>query len=240
MGLLDYGYDDGLEMLADYADYIRDDAEDMAASLVDNGFIWTVALDKKNQIALIMIQDDYNEIVYERAVDGKAGTEAFYAVFDGVEELMVYNDYTISGSKRTGEVSFDVQGSVFALEYDIDLSKKSVFGIPYGTYFTDLGDIAPGLEAELSVTGGKSGSADHVFTVSGLEDLTDDMISSADITVNATSKSSAKEPSGTKEDISDYDEEELMELLDTLGYDIIDALSESPELADLADLLLGY
>ena len=36
------------------------------------------------------------------------------SALNGAEELMVYNEYTISGSKRTGEVSFDVQGSAFS------------------------------------------------------------------------------------------------------------------------------
>lgn len=239
-GLVEYDYDSGLEMLGDYAEMLRDGAEDLADGIVSSGLVWTVALDKKAQVALIMIEVEYAEIVFERALDGKTGSEAFYVVDDGTDAVMVTNDYTISGSKRTGEIVVDTEYGPFSLAYDIDLSKKSVFGVPYGTYTPDLSDYMPGLGVELAVTGGKSGSTDHVVTVSGLKNLTDDMLRSVNITINTTAKSSAKEPSGKKEDISDYDEYDLTELLEEIGVSVEESLMDSPELADIIDMMGGY
>ena len=240
LGLVNSGYDDALDMLADYADELRDNAENIAEDIVDTGLVWTLALDKKGQVALVMIEDDNIEIVLERAVDGKNGAEAFYMLERGRETIMVHNDYRISGSKCTGEITVDMGYSSGALEYDIDFSKKSVFGLPYGTYATDLRELVPGLSLELNVTGGKSGSTDHVLSIGGLKDLTGGELQSVDLIVNTTTKSSAKEPSGKKEDISDYDERELSDLFSELGYGIVEELIESPELEDLTGLLYGY
>lgn len=238
--LVDTEYDSGLEMLEDYADLMRDGAEDVAADIVDSGLIWTVALDKKAQVALIMIETEDTEIVFERALDGKSGAEAFYIVDNGTDVVMITNEYEISGSKRTGEIVADTEYGPLSLAYDVDLSKKSVFGVPYGTYTPDLSDYVPGLDVELSVAGGKSGSTDHVLTVSGLKNLTGDMLRSVDITINTTAKSSAKEPAGKKEDISDYDEDELSELLEDIGVTVLESLKDSPEIMDLIDAVGGY
>ena len=168
------------------------------------------------------------------------GAEAFYVNNDNAETVMITNTFSIDGSKRDGEFTMDSSGGKLSVEYDIDLSKKSVFGIPYGVYTPDFRNIVPGASLELEVTEGKNGSTEHILTVGGLKNLTDDMLSAVDITVNTTNKSSAKEPSGKKEDISDYDMEELMALLEDIGYGVSDALMDSPEIEELMESLYGY
>ena len=235
----DGSYESGAEPLGEWADTIRNNARDFSENLVSSNFAWTVALDNKGSVTWISVANDNAEIALERAADAGGGTEAYYATNNGNEVFSVRNEYTADGSKRKGTLSFDTPQGGAGVDYDLDLSKKSVFGVPYGTYTPNLRNVLPGLNIRLDVTDGGAGSTDHIVTVSGLGNLTDDMVRGVELTVNTTDKSSAKEPDGTTVDISGYDEEELSKLFQDLGYEIATSMMKSPEIMELITLFGG-
>ena len=234
------GYDDGMDMLADLAERMRGRAEEIAAAVTGDGLVWRAALDGRSQIALIAVKTDNGEIVFERATGSGECAEAFYVNSGRAEIVMITNRFSVNGSRCTGEMAADTKYGIVSVSYDLDLSRKSVIGIPYGSYTPDLRNIAPGIRPELRVDDGKSGSTDHVLTVGGLGNLTDGMLQSVGITVNTTGESSAKEPSGPGTDISGYDRQALENLLDDIGYGVGNALMDSPEIEELMELLYGF
>ena len=237
---VEYGYDDGMDMLADLADRMRDRAGEIAAKAAENGLVWRAALDGKAQITLISVETGSGEVVLERAAGSGECAEAFYINSGHAEAARITNRFSISGNRRTGEIAADTKAGTVSVSYDIDLAEKSVFGIPYGVYTPDLRNLVPGVGLELQVAGGESGSTDHMLTVGGLGNLTDGMLHAVGITVNTTGKSTATEPSGKKTDISGYDRQALEKLLDDIGYGVSNALMESPEIEELAELFYGF
>ena len=232
-------YQDGTDMLEQFADTLRDEAEDTAAQIVDAEFTWIVALDSKSRVSWISISTDQGEVAYERALDAETGAEALYAVSDGYEAFLVLNEYDYKGTQYTGTLSADTPEGAISLDYDIDFSKKSVFGIPYGTYSPDLRALLPGLKLEVTVEDGGKGSTDHIIAVKGLGNLTGDEVTDVTVTLNTTDKGTAKEPDGSKEDISDYSDEELQALFGDLLYEVEDALMSSPEIMELLETIGG-
>ena len=234
------GYGDGMEMLADLADRMRDRAEEIAAGAVENGFVWRAAVDGKAQLALISVETANGAAVLERAVDSGAGAEAFYINSGRAAVVRITNAFSSEGSRRTGEIATDTVAGTVSVSYDVDLAEQSVFGIPYGTYTPDLRNIVPGVNLELTVAGGQDGSSDHMLTIGGLKNLTEGMLTSVDLMMNTTGVSSAKEPSGQKKDISGYDKQALETLRDDIGYGVSNALMGSPEVEELMQLLYGF
>ena len=238
--LADGEYRDGMEMLEELADEIRKEAAETARQTVEENSTWTVALDGKGKVVWISIADDVREFAIERYADDKEGAEVMYATEDGHDAFMIINEYTAKGQARTGTLSAKTAGGTVDLDYDIDLSKRSVFGIPYGTYTPDLRNLLPGLNVDLTVRDAGGKSTDHIITVTGLGSLTGDELTEASVTVNATEKSTAKEPAGREEDISDYSPEELETLADELIEEIGSALMKSPEIMDVLEMLGGF
>lgn len=236
----EYGYDSGRDMLADLADRMRDRSGEIAAGVAENGLVWRAAFDGKEQITLISVETGGGEIVLERAAESGECAEAFYINSGRAEVVRVLNAFSLSGSRRTGELLADTDSGIVRVAYDIDLAEQSVFGIPYGIYTPDLRNLIPGVELSLQVTGGAGGSTDHILTVGGLKNLTDGMLGAVELVMNTTGKSTAKEPSGKTVDISGYDAEQLENLLNDIGYGVSDALMGSPEIEELMRLLYGY
>ncbi|MBR0171805.1 MAG: zinc ribbon domain-containing protein [Lachnospiraceae bacterium] len=236
----EYGYDSGMDMLADLADRLRDRSGGIAAGVAENGLVWRAAFDGKSQINLISVETGAGEVVFERADESGECAEAFYINSGRAEVVRIINAFSVSGSRRTGEMAADTDTGTVRVAYDIDLAEQSVFGIPYGTYTPDLRNLIPGVDLALQVTGGAGGSTDHILTVGGLKNLTGGMLGSVELVMNTTGKSTAKEPSGKTEDISGYNTEELENLLDDIGYGVSEALMNSPEMEELMKLLYGY
>lgn len=121
-------------------------------------------------------------------------------------------DYVETDRDLRGALRLEGSGS-FRLDYDMDTGKSSPLGIWYGSYTLSV----PYTEASLSldVQKGANGT-DHSLRLRAPDYLFDYMFSTLDVTVTATSGSTAKKPSARAVDITDYDGDELEELFETL------------------------
>lgn len=214
--LEEYAFDDDpMDAIEEALDMIveglEDNAADMGEAIEDLGFVWTMAVKGKNIIQIKIEIPDYEEVyAYEfKSDDGKVEEIVFASSYDD-PDFFVSNKYKIDGKVYDGKITFFDGWDEYQISYEIESDKTSPLGLPYGEYKFDIEDMT----LELEVVAAKTG-VDHIITVKG-EDLyyeTDGMLNEVEVTINATDKSSVKKPSGTKEDISDYDEDELYELV---------------------------
>ena len=214
--LEDYAFDDDpMDVIEEALDTIveglEDNAADIGEAIEDMGFVWTMAVKGKDVLLIEIEIKEYEEVyAYEyKATDDKVEEIVYASSYDTVD-FCISNKYKIDGKVYDGKIAYDDGWDAYEISYEIEPEKVSTLGLPCGEYEFSLDYM----ELKLEVTEADKGF-DHTVTIEG-EDLyyeTDGMISKVQVTVNATDKSSAKKPSGTKEDISDYDEDELYELV---------------------------
>ena len=120
------------------------------------------------------------------------------------------------GSVSRGTVTVDAgYGGSMSMKYEIDESRKSPFGTPYGTYsysYTPL-DMAYSIQ----VADGVQGGTDHIMTIEDCGYLFDAPFDTLALTLNATEKGTAQMPDGPVVDITNYSQDELEALFETLG-----------------------
>ena len=153
--------------------------------------------------------------------DGTASegrSTAFYMEDDdsGYKPFTFRNTYTRTGGVYEGELSLTApdDGDIVC-RYNADSNRKSVLGLPYGTYKLEVSEQND-ITVDLEVTDGKTGGTDHILTLRGNTDVFGDF-SRMDITINTTDKGSAQKPGGQPVDITNYTDEQLEELLNELG-----------------------
>ncbi len=210
--------DECLDTYDSFIDDLRDSASDIARSIADSNFTWTTAVDGKRIYLDCISFDDYGDEVsirYESFGEGKKGrTDAFY-VEDGYTTNSIISDYTLNGNELDGSFTVNADYDSYTVDFDIDLSEKSVLGIPYGSY-----TLSNYVERFLKLSVGKAdnGGSDHELTVYPDGSGGDRII----FTLNTTDKKAtlAKAPKEKATEITDiYD-------LDDIFYDIANGISE--------------
>lgn len=206
------------EALLDAAEELRDGAEWIGRQVEKSGFNWVLAVEGGNVRQIRISADNGSSaLVYEaEGTESDKRTELLYAVTYGDKQELVERSYTKKGDHYDGRISVTIpyEGSV-DLDCDLDLSKKSVFGIPYGEYRLSV----PGQAAliRMEVAAGAKGGVDHTFSISADSYYFDYMFSRLNLTVNATDRSSVSKPSQRAVDISSYSEMEFYELFYDIG-----------------------
>ena len=214
--------------LSDYADWLRENAEELAEELEEKHIKWVLTMEGKEvrRIQVGADREDDGEInlgedeVFLDCVSiryEKTSTEYFNVnPYRSMPILQFRNVYTDNGKTLDG--NFYLHSPVFPvspiihIEYSVEKGKKDkMLALPYGEYdFSDaLGD---GLRGKMTVKDGKKNSTDYEIKISGLEE--DDLpgIKSLSIHVNAKEGADLSRPKGKMVDISDYTLYEVKEL----------------------------
>ena len=214
--------------LADFADWLRENAEELAEELEEKHIMWVLTMEgkevRKIQIGTDIEDDD--EFKWEdgdrdflRCISGshkKIKAEAFYFSLREDDGAFYFrNVYEDNGKTLDGEAVLYVNafmGRGESVEYSVEKGKKDkILSLPYGEYdFSDaLGD---GLRGKMTVKDGKKNSTDYEIKISGLEEDYLPGIKTLSIHVNAKEGADLSKPKGKTVDISDYTLYEVNEL----------------------------
>ena len=214
--------------LADFADWLRENAEELAEELEEKHIKWVLTMEG-NQVQRIQVGADREDdgeidegedevfldcisILYE-----KQREEYFLLNPNGSPILQFHNVYKDKGSTFDGYFSFYSSGiptsPYIRIEYSVEKGKKDkVLGFPYGEYEYSNPLVVDGLGAKMTVSAGKKNSTDYEIKLSGLD--ADDLpgIKTLSIHVNAKEGADLSRPKGKTVDISDYTLYEVNEL----------------------------
>ena len=217
------------EHLSEYADWLRENAEELAEELEEKHIMWVLTMEgkevRKIQVGTDLEDDD--EFKWEdgdrrffNCISGshkKIKAEAFYFSprEDGDIAAGIWNVYKDSGKTLDGNADLYVYGFRYTtnVEYSVEKGKKDkVLGLPYGEYEFINKRSPGGSRARMTVKAGKKGSTDYEIKLSGLD--ADDLsgIKSLSIHVNAKEGADLSRPKGKTVDISDYTWDEVNEL----------------------------
>ena len=210
--------------LADFADWLRENAEELAEELEEKHIKWVLTMEG-NQVQRIQVGSDVEDdgeidegedevfldcisILYE-----KQREEYFLLNPNGSPILQFHNVYKDKGSTFDGYFSFYSSGiptsPYIRIEYSVEKGKKDkVLGFPYGEYEYSNPLVVDGLGAKMTVSAGKKNSTDYEIKLSGL----DSDFKSISIHVNAKEGADLSRPKGKTVDISDYTLYEVNEL----------------------------
>ena len=222
------------ESMAEAIENFRANADTYAQQMADSGFKWEMATNGDGKVVMISVSTDEAEFGYQGLVTDKSVKEQFFVASRGNTLVRLDNEAVVSGKKWTGTLSLGTPSGSLPVDYDLDTSKYSVYGMPYGTVSMNLAPLA-GVDMGMEITtqAGDSSSTDMTVKFSGIGRLTNGLADSMEITVNTTNKSSATKPSGTKVDVSNYTEEDYSQLFQTMTTNIGFALLSSPAIMDL-------
>ena len=214
--------------LADFADWLRENAEELAEELEEKHIKWVLTMEG-NQVQRIQVGADREDdgeidegedevfldcisILYE-----KQREEYFLLNPNGSPILQFHNVYKDKGSTFEGRFSFYSSGiptsPYILIEYSVEKGKKDkILALPYGEYdFSDaLGYDGP--RGKMTVKAGKKNSTDYEIKISGLEEDYLPGIKTLSIHVNAKEGADLSRPKGKTVDISDYTLYEVNEL----------------------------
>lgn len=219
---LESALDEGLRDLA--AD-LREAALSMDQSQ-DIGLIWSLYMEGKELRMVRLENSNYGTaMVFERAGTASKGcTQTLYNEY-GYSDRYVYfqNQYTKNGDVYSGEVTLnDGYSESVSLSYNADTGKRSVLGIPHGSY--SLSMPYEDVSLSMKVSEGRNGGTDHVITILDNGYAFGGEFTRMDLTINTTDKSSAKKPGRQPTDITYYSEEELSDLMYYLSSQMENAL----------------
>ena len=207
--------------LADFADWLRENAEELAEELEEKHIMWVLTMEGK-EVRKIQIRTDLEDDGEFNGEDGdktflscvsgshkKIKAEEFYfRLSENGDAFSLWNVYKDNGKTLDGEFVPYISGSsapVF-VEYSVEKGKKDkVLGLPYGEY--ELRNIG-NARARMTVKAGKKNSTDYEIKLSGL----DSDFKSISIRVNAKEGADLSRPKGKTVDISDYTLYEVNEL----------------------------
>ena len=223
--ILSHVYDENVffteSNLSDFADWLRENAEELAEELEEKHIMWVLTMEGK-EVRKIEIRTDLED---DGEFNGEDGDKTFLGCFSGshkkikAEEFYfrlsengdafsLWNVYKDNGKTLDGDFVPYVSGSsapVF-VEYSVEKGKKDkVLGLPYGEY--ELRNIG-NARARMTVTAGKKNSTDYEIKLSGL----DSDFKSISIHINAKEGADLSRPKGKTVDISDYTRVEVNEL----------------------------
>ncbi len=155
--------------------------------------------------------DEYYEgaPVFILHLENYQGSYSLSTSYDG-EELRLYGTYAEEDDRLQGQSQFDANGEeVMTCEYDFDLTQYSTLCLPYGELIVRIGSFY----ADLQIGAGENGD-DHTLMV-GATDITEG-ITAAAVRLNSRTDILPDAPEGKEADISEYDEEQLNDLANTL------------------------
>ena len=219
-----YGFIDE-SRLSDFADWLRENAEEIAEELEEKHIMWVLTMEGK-EVWKIQIRTDLGDDGEFNGQDGdrnflscvsgshkKIKAEAFFfslREYGGAFSLR--NVYKDNGNTLDGDAGLYVSGFVHIadVEYSVEKGKKDkVLGLPYGEYeLRNTGDA----RARMTVSAGKKNSTDYEIKISGLEEDYLPGIKTLSIHVNAKEGADLSRPKGKTVDISDYTWDEVNEL----------------------------
>ena len=229
--ILSHVYDENVffteSNLSDYADWLRENAEELAEELEEKHIMWVLTMEgkevRKIQIGTDIEDDDEfkwedGDRVFFNCISGRY--EKIKAEFFGVrlrEDNNVFsirNVYKDNGKTLDGDFELYVNGFMGFpdVDYSVEKGKKDkILSLPYGEY--EFNKRSPGdSRARMTVKAGKKNSTDYEIKISGLD--TDDLsgIKTLSIHVNAKEGADLSRPKGKTVDISDYTLYEVKEL----------------------------
>ena len=215
--------------LADFADWLRENAEELAEELEEKHIMWVLTMEgkevRKIQIGTDIEDDDEfkwedGDRIFFNCISGrheKIRADLFgFGLREDAKAFFIKNVYTDKGKTLDG--NFYLLSPIFPvspfrhIEYSVERGKKDkMLALPYGEYdFSDaLGD---GLRGKMTVKDGKKNSTDYEIKISGLEEDYLPEIKTLSIQVNAKEGADLSRPKGKTVDISDYTLDEVNEL----------------------------
>jgi len=215
--------------LADFADWLRENAEELAEELEEKHIMWVLTMEgkevRKIQIGTDIEDDDEfkwedGDRIFFNCISGrheKIRADLFgFGLREDAKAFFIKNVYTDKGKTLDG--NFYLLSPIFPvspfrhIEYSVEKGKKDkMLALPYGEYdFSDaLGD---GLRGKMTVKDGKKNSTDYEIKISGLEEDYLPEIKTLSIQVNAKEGADLSRPKGKTVDISDYTLYEVKEL----------------------------
>ncbi len=227
------------DALEDMADDLHDSAKSLGRAVKASGLEWVLVVEGKTVRAITI--SAYDETVgFETKGSLKDGMDVIFFDYDeDYDELetLIEGEVKLDGKKLECSLSFvpDQYYDSYDVSFELDLGHRSPLGLPYGTYELHYGYLDESLELEVEEA---KGGADHTIVLpesvirnafgynSGLDEL--------EITVFASKKGTAEKPKADKEDISDYDYDEIMELFYDLGESVGEEIGD--DLGDFLDL----
>lgn len=224
-----YDYEAELdEALREMASELREQARYIGQSTQDVGLTWTLCMEGK-EVRMVRLANSYGSaMVFERSgTEAKGCTQLFYEESYGENNVLLKNTYTKKGDVYDGTLTIndDYSYDSVTVSYNMNTGKRSVLGIPYGSYslYAPYEDVSLSME----VSEGKSGSTDHVISIQGDNYTFGGTFTRLELTVNTTKRSSAKKPAERPTDITYYSESELSDLMYELSSRMEDALYEA-------------
>ena len=237
MGVYGSGYsleDELDEALLELAGEMRSEAQQIGREVENSGFTWTLAVEGKN-VRQICISTDAgaNAFAYEaQGTEASGRTELIYVTSYGTKQDLVERTYTKTGDTYEGRIivnggtgeyydyytdSYISYENKLTLDYKLDNSKTSVLGIPYGEYSISVTDYGETNSVSLTVAAGANGGVDHTISIFMDDDYYSYYgISRLDLTINATDHSTVSKPNQRPVDISNYSEQELEALFESI------------------------
>ena len=224
------GYDEFIDesRLSDFADWLRENAEELAEELEEKHIMWVLTMEGK-EVRRIEIRTDLEDdgefnlesgdIAFLMCISGRyKKIRAEYFEFglreDGNIAVEIRNVYKDNGKTLDGDFLLYVIGfgDHSYVEYSVEKGEKDkILGLPYGEYeYRPLVVYRPG--AKMTVKAGKKGSTDYEIKLSGLEEDYLPGIKTLSIHVNAKEGADLSRPKGKTVDISDYTLYEVKEL----------------------------
>ena len=216
------------EHLSEYADWLRENAEELAEELEEKHIMWVLTMEGQ-EVRKIKIETDLGDDGEIKSEDGdraflscisgshkKIKAEAFYFSprENGDIAVGIRNVYKDNGKTLDGYADLYVYGfrGFPYVDYSVEKGKKDkALGLPYGEYEFNKRSSGDS-RARMTVKAGKKGSTDYEIKISGLD--ADDLsgIKSMSIHVNAKEGADLSRPKGKTVDISDYTWDEVNEL----------------------------
>ena len=216
---MDIGTDFSNELnsgLVEAAGEIRTDAAEIAQSIVDSGFIWTLYMEDET---VRMIEISANDViaVYEMSGDEKQFTTLFYILEDGISDPQVLFSCDYLESKNS--ISYDYKFEMSSGEY-VQAKINMVPDTCYGTIEIIAYDSGNEIGFKIDIAEGKNSSTDITLTLIASESM---MLPFTNVTlnINATGKGTATPPVAPYKDVTGYSESELQELLEGMLNSII-------------------
>ena len=231
--------------LADFADWLRENAEELAEELEEKHIMWVLTMEgkevRKIQIGTDIEDDD--EFKWEdgdrdflRCISGshkKIKAEAFYFSLREDDGAFYFrNVYEDNGKTLDGEAVLYVNafmGRGESVEYSVEKGKKDkILALPYGEYDFSNRNIE-NARVRMTVKAGKKNSTDYEIKISDLDAGYLPGIKSLSIHVNAKEGADLSKPKGKTVDISDYTLYQV--------YELGEAFSE--ELSNIGEEIFG-
>ena len=223
-----YGFIDE-SRLSDFADWLRENAEELAEELEEKHIMWVLTMEGK-EVRKIQIGTDLED---DGEFNLESGDRTFFECISGRYKKIraelfgfgdvqgdqigfdIWNVYKDNGKTLDGDCHLYVRGFRYyaGVEYSVEKGKKDkILALPYGEYdFSDaLGYDGP--RGKMTVTAGKKNSTDYEIKISGLEEDYLPGIKTLSIHVNAKEGADLSRPKGKTVDISDYTLYEVKEL----------------------------